>query len=110
MNPVDMERAADEAAEFVGRHFSRPPRFALILGTGSNQLADGIATETVLDYQTIPHFPASTATGHRGQLVLGQLAGQPVIVMQGRFHLYEGYSVDTATLPIHMLSRFYCLS
>ena len=105
MNPVDMERAADEAAEFVRRHISQPPRFALILGTGSDQLADGIDTETVLDFETIPHFPASTATGHRGQLVLGQLAGQPIIAMQGRFHLYEGYSIDTTTLPIHMLAR-----
>ena len=105
MKRTELDRAAGEAAEFVNRRFSSTPRFAFILGTGSNQLADSIVTEAVIDYREIPHFPQSTALGHRGRLVCGQLANQPIIVMQGRFHLYEGYSVDRATLPIHMLAR-----
>jgi len=105
MKRTELDRAAGEAAEFVNRRFSSTPRFAFILGTGSNQLADSITTEAVIDYREIPHFPQSTALGHRGRLVCGQLANQPIIVMQGRFHLYEGYSVDRATLPIHMLAQ-----
>ncbi len=105
MKRAERDRAADEAADFIRQQYSSLPRFGLILGTGSDSLAESISIETVIDYREIPHFPESTALGHRGQLVCGNLANQPIIAMQGRFHLYEGYPVDLATLPVHVLAR-----
>ena len=93
-----------EAADFVKGQFKATPRFALILGTGSNQLADAVSSAAMIDYRQIPHFPHSTALGHRGRLVCGRLANQPIVVMQGRFHLYEGYRRERVSLPIEMLS------
>ena len=105
MKRAERDRAADEAADFIRRQYSSLPRFGLILGTGSDSLVESISIETVIDYREIPHFPESTALGHRGQLVCGNLANQPIIAMQGRFHLYEGYPVALATLPVHVLAR-----
>ena len=69
------------------------------------ELAEQIEVETAFDYAELPNFPSSTALGHAGRLVCGSLAGQSVVAMQGRFHLYEGYHVDQATLPIHVMHR-----
>src|SRR5690606_31742319 len=87
------------------KHWNHSAKFAIILGTGAGKLADEIEIEVAIPYEEIPHFPRSTALGHQGRLVCGWLAGQAVIAMQGRFHLYEGYSFDLATLPIHVMHR-----
>lgn len=96
---------ADQAAGVVQAAWPHRPRFAIILGTGAGVLADRIAQEVVLPYSQLPGFPRSTAIGHKGQLVCGRIEGQPVLAMQGRFHLYEGYAVDEATLPLHVMQR-----
>jgi purine-nucleoside phosphorylase len=105
MRADQFELKIQESADFVRRKWRRAPRFALILGTGAGQVADQIDSDVILPYSEIPHFPISTALGHKGQLVCGNLLGKPVIAMQGRFHLYEGYRFEAATFPIHVLHR-----
>ncbi len=79
------------------------PEIALILGTGLGQLARKIKPHTVIEYAKIPHFPKVTAESHRGRLVLGTLAGRRVAAMEGRFHFYEGYSMQEVTFPVRVL-------
>lgn len=100
-----VSQKAEEAAQFLRSKWDCQPRFGIVLGTGSGELAEQIDAEFQVDYAEIPHFPRSTATGHAGQWVCGKLADQSVIAMRGRFHLYEGYGVDQATLPIHVMNR-----
>jgi len=95
----------NEAASFVRDRWSKTPRVAIILGTGMGSLAAGIRQEAVIPYTTIPQFPRSTALGHKGQLVCGQMGGIPVIAMEGRCHFYEGYSFQELTLPVRTLSQ-----
>ncbi len=94
-----------KAADHISREWGSSPAFGIVLGTGAGQVADEIAVDQILPYEQIPFFPKSTATGHRGQLVCGRLAGANIIAMQGRFHLYEGYPVDLSTLPIHVMNQ-----
>ncbi len=77
----------------------------LILGSGLSALAEQIETPTVLPYASIPFFPMSTVAGHAGRLVIGQLAGTTICAMQGRFHYYEGYSMQQVTLPVRVMAR-----
>jgi purine-nucleoside phosphorylase len=92
-----------EASEFIENAWGNSPRCGIILGTGAGQLAMEIDAQQTIEYGQIPHFPVSTAMGHSGNLVCGRLADKNVVAMQGRFHLYEGYPVDKATLPIHVM-------
>lgn len=105
MNGADdnLARQIDVAKAFLQSKWGRSPRFGVILGTGAGELATAIEAEAEIPYADVPHFPSSTAIGHKGQFVCGKLAGEEVIAMQGRFHLYEGYPVDQATLPIHVM-------
>lgn len=80
------------------------PRVAIILGSGLGQLADEIADSVTIQYTDIPGFPPSTVHGHRGELVLGDLGGQPVMAMRGRFHLYEGYTPAQTTFPVRVMA------
>ncbi len=79
------------------------PRVGMILGTGLGGLADQIQSQTVIPYENIPHFPSSTVESHAGQLVLGQLYSTPVVAMEGRFHFYEGYSMQEITFPVRVM-------
>ncbi len=81
------------------------PAVALILGSGLGDLADEIGDATAIPYAEIPHFAHSSVAGHAGRLVIGQLEGVPVVAMQGRFHFYEGYSLQIVTLPIRVMHR-----
>ncbi len=90
-------------AEIVDSRWSRKPRFGIVLGTGANQVAEKIEVQCVIPYRDLPGFPDSTALGHKGQFVCGQLSGQPIIAMQGRFHLYEGYSELQIAQPIELM-------
>ena len=79
------------------------PHAGIILGTGLGGLVEQIQVEAAIDYETIPHFPRSTAISHRGRLVCGTLNGLPVMAMEGRFHMYEGYSLQQITLPVRVM-------
>jgi purine-nucleoside phosphorylase len=92
-----------EAAAFIQKSWPTKPRAGIILGTGLGDLAESIQSPVKIPYKDIPHFPVSTAIGHKGQFVCGTLAGLPVIAMQGRFHLYEGYPAWQITLPVRVM-------
>jgi len=87
----------------VRNRFDRPVDAALILGTGLGALADAIAVEAVIEYRDLPNFPLSTVESHSGRLLCGTLAGKTVVAMQGRFHRYEGYSLQQVTFPVRVL-------
>jgi purine-nucleoside phosphorylase len=93
----------DEAVATIRGHWSGTPRVGVILGTGLGSLAAHIQAEATIDYASIPHFPLSTAVGHAGQLVCGHLDGTAVVAMEGRFHVYEGYSYAQITFPIRVM-------
>ena len=93
-----------EAADFIaGKLNGRVPELGIILGSGLGQLADDIQTEVIIPYAEIPHFVRSTAAGHKGNFIFGTLAGKFVCAMQGRFHFYEGYSMQQVTLPVRVM-------
>ncbi len=105
---AEYERAADfvrERAERSGLHLSDSRPIGLVLGSGLNPLAEAIEGAVAVPYEEIPHFPTSTAPGHEGRLIAGQLAGQTVVAMQGRVHFYEGYSAEEITFPIRVMQR-----
>jgi purine-nucleoside phosphorylase len=92
-----------EAVAVVRAHTELQPRVGIIMGTGLGGLAGEIDAEVVLPYEEIPHFPLSTLETHPGRLILGQLGGTPVVAMQGRFHRYEGYSLQEVTFPVRVM-------
>lgn len=93
----------ESSTQFITAQWSRTPRVGLILGTGLGRFAEQIEPAATIAYEQIPNFPASTAIGHKGQLICGTLGSVPVMAMQGRFHLYEGYSPQQATLPVRVM-------
>lgn len=94
---------AREAADAIATRFATPIQVALILGSGLGGVADHVDAPTVVPYGEIPHFPRSTVIGHAGRLILGALGGVPIAVMQGRFHLYEGYGAPQVVFPVRVL-------
>ena len=92
-----------EAADFIRSHTEHKPTIGLILGTGLNPLAEEMQGADVISYSEIPHFPVSTVEGHVGRLVIGELEGQEVLIMQGRAHHYEGYSPQQICLPVRAM-------
>lgn len=92
-----------ECARFIKEQFGNIPKTAVILGTGLGKLAEDINDKVVLNYQDIPNFPVSTVEGHSGKLILGKLGNSPILAMQGRFHFYEGYDMQTVTFPIRVM-------
>lgn len=103
MHPDEQLEAARAAAAWVRRRTAVSTPAGLILGTGLGQLADAIETVATFDYRSIPNFPIATAESHRGRLIVGSLEGLPVVAMQGRFHLYEGYDARQVTFPVRVL-------
>ncbi len=105
---ADYDRAAGFVSVQAGRHAARLSEgdpIGLVLGSGLNALAQSIEDAVAIPYGSIPHFPTSTVAGHEGRLLIGTLAGQIVLAMQGRFHLYEGYSAAEVTFPIRVMRR-----
>jgi purine-nucleoside phosphorylase len=96
---------AEAAAQFIFSRTGLRPKIALVLGSGLGPFADEFANATKIPYAEIPHFPQSTAIGHAGQLVVGTVDGIAVAGMQGRVHLYEGYSVKEVSFPIRVFAR-----
>jgi purine-nucleoside phosphorylase len=103
MEAIPTRQDFDEAAAAIRQATTLQPKIAIVLGSGLSALADAVQEATAIDFRAIPHFPISTIPGHQGRLVLGQLEGRPVAVMQGRTHYYEGYSIHQVTLPIRVL-------
>src|SRR5699024_4448112 len=99
------ENAIFEASQYINSHAKAEPVVGLILGSGLGVLGNEINDQVVIPYSDIPHFPTSTVAGHEGQLVLGNLEGKQVIAMQGRFHYYEGYSMDQVTFPVRVMKE-----
>lgn len=92
------------AAEYVAdRLAGHKPMVGIVLGSGLGKLAEQIENKIVIPYKEIPGFPVSTAVGHKGNFIAGYLGGKPVIAMQGRFHYYEGYTMELVTLPIRVM-------
>jgi len=100
----EFERAG-KAADFIFSQMKLRPQIALVLGSGLGAFADEFADATKIPYAKIPHFPQSTAIGHAGKLVIGKVGAIPVAGMQGRVHLYEGYSAKEVALPIRVFAR-----
>jgi purine-nucleoside phosphorylase len=95
----------DQAADAIQKRISHRPRVGMILGSGLNSLADAVQNAEIIPYSELPHWPVSTVHGHAGKLVIGELEGQTVFVMQGRIHFYEGYSMSQITLPVRVMLR-----
>jgi purine-nucleoside phosphorylase len=95
----------DQVADTIRSKISIEPRVGIILGSGLNDLADSVENAIVIPYGDLPHWPVSTVEGHAGRLVIGDLEGQPVFVMQGRIHFYEGYTMSQITLPVRVMLR-----
>ncbi|MGH7136066.1 MAG: purine-nucleoside phosphorylase, partial [Pirellulales bacterium] len=93
----------DDAVSAVRTHWPEQARAGIILGTGLGSLAQQIDTEARLEYESIPHFPRSTSISHAGQLVCGRLQGLPIVAMEGRFHAYEGYTLQQITFPVRVM-------
>jgi len=96
---------AEDTSRFIAKKTKLRPRIALVLGSGLGAFADEFVGGVRIPYSRIPHFPQSTAIGHAGQLVLGTVVGVDVVAMQGRVHLYEGYSVKEVAFPIRVFAR-----
>lgn len=92
-----------ETADFIKSKGVGQIDFGMILGSGLGELADEISDKIVIPYEEIPHFLSSTVVGHAGQLVYGTLSGKTVLAMQGRFHYYEGHSMQTVTFPVRVM-------
>lgn len=105
-NPIEKARTKrEEALEYVRGKTDLRPNYLIILGTGLGHLADEIDIQVTIPYEDIPHFPSSTVESHSGRLFFGELAGKEVVAMQGRFHFYEGYSMQKIVFPVRVLKN-----
>ena len=98
-----MFTAINEAVSYIRKQISEAPETAIILGTGLGKIVDHLEVECEIDYGSIPHFPVSTVEGHAGKLISGKLGKTRVLVMQGRFHYYEGYSMEEVIFPVRVM-------
>ena len=96
---------AEQAAKFIRSKTKLRPKIALVLGSGLGAFADELESATRIPYERIPHFPRSTAVGHAGRLVIGNVGGVAVAAMQGRVHFYEGYSLKDVIFPMRVFAR-----
>lgn len=92
-----------ESVNYIKEQIPFEPEIGMILGSGLGVLAEEVENPTVIPYNEIPNYPVSTVQGHKGQFVVGTLEGKKVIIMQGRFHFYEGWSMDQVTLPVRCM-------
>lgn len=91
------------AADFLREKITETPKVGIILGSGLGKLAEQIENQVVIPYKSIPGFPVSTAIGHKGNYIYGDLGGKKVLAMQGRFHYYEGYNMDLVTISVRVM-------
>src|SRR3990172_8757637 len=95
----------DQLTDIIRSKISRRPQVGVILGSGLGPLADAVEGAEYLPYQNLPNWPLSTVQGHQGRLVVGALEGKNILVMQGRGHYYEGYSIAQVGVPIRVMQR-----
>lgn len=95
----------DEVSQTIRKQVSIQPIVGIILGSGLNDLADSVQNAVRISYSDLPNFPVSTVPGHAGRFVIGELEERPVLVMQGRIHYYEGYTMGQITLPVRVMQR-----
>ncbi|MBM6613708.1 purine-nucleoside phosphorylase [Desemzia sp. RIT804] len=100
-----LQERITEAAAYIKEQGVKQVDVGLILGSGLGELGEEVEQPIAIPYETIPHFPVSTVIGHAGQLVYGTLGGQMVLAMQGRFHYYEGYSLEDVTFPVRVMKE-----
>ncbi len=100
---LDVFDKMNDAAAAIRERWDRVPHAGIILGTGLGSLVEEIQEEAAFDYEEIPHFPQTTAVSHQGRLICGTLHGLPVMAMEGRFHMYEGYALKQITLPVRVM-------
>ncbi len=103
--PLDVHSRAREAAVVLQSSLEKTPLAAIVLGSGLNELAGRVDQARVIPYGQIPHFPVTRVAGHAGQVLCGKLAGEDVIVFQGRFHYYEGHDLETVTFPVRVVQQ-----
>jgi len=103
---IDLLQQIDEASEWLRHRLSdrTMPTVGIILGSGLGLLADAIEESLTIPYASIPHFKQSTASGHKGNLIVGKLGNRTVMAMQGRFHYYEGYTMQEVTFPVRVMA------
>ncbi|MEG0748737.1 MAG: purine-nucleoside phosphorylase [Carnobacterium sp.] len=102
---VSLQEKITAAASFIKQQGVKDLEIGLILGSGLGELGDEIENPVIISYSDIPHFPVSTVAGHAGQLVYGVLGGKQVLAMQGRFHYYEGYTLQEVTFPVRVMKE-----
>jgi len=100
---IDLFDKIQESVEFIKSKWDGTPKAGIILGTGLGPLVEQIDVAVAINYQDIPNFPVSTAPSHQGRLVCGTLNGVPIVAMQGRMHMYEGYPLKEVTLPVRIM-------
>ncbi len=99
----ELKKQVEETVQFIKNQSGITPEIGIVLGTGLGGLVNEIEQETVLSYQDIPNFPVSTVESHAGKLIFGKIAGRSIVAMQGRFHYYEGYTMQQITFPIRVM-------
>lgn len=100
---LGIAKQVEDAVALIRSRWQGRPNVGLILGTGLGGLAEQIKSQAVISYSEIPNFPKSTSPSHAGQLVCGELCGVPIVAMEGRFHFYEGYSMQQVTFPVRVM-------
>jgi len=108
MTMPDLYEQIQAAKQVIVKRWSAKPKAGIILGTGLGGLTEDIEAEATFPYEEIPYFPQPTVKSHAGRLVCGRLAGQTVVAMEGRFHYYEGYSLQQITLPVRVMKALGC--
>jgi purine-nucleoside phosphorylase len=101
----DIADTVDAAASFLTQRLARPPAIGVVLGSGLGAFADRVEGPASIAYEEIPHWPSAKVVGHAGRLVAGRVAGRDVVVLSGRAHFYEGYSLDTVVFGVRVLAR-----
>ncbi|AJS57982.1 purine nucleoside phosphorylase [Paenibacillus sp. IHBB 10380] len=102
---TNSSQAIKEAAAYINSKSNIVPEIGLILGSGLGILAELIENGVTISYEDIPHFPVSTVEGHEGELLLGTIKGRKVVMMKGRFHMYEGYGPETTAFPVRVMNE-----
>ena len=98
-----LRKKIEETCNLIRKKTAFLPKIGIILGTGLGKLVERISSEAIIPYEELPHFPLPTVESHAGRLILGWLSGKPVVAMQGRFHYYEGYSMEEVTFPVRVM-------
>ncbi len=91
-----------EAVEYIRQFMTEQPEYVVVLGSGLGKLQDEVQDKVIIDYKNIPNFPQTTVEGHKGRLIFGKIEGKPLLMMAGRFHFYEGYSMEEVTFPMRV--------